>query len=36
LRGVACLSLVFSLVRDFTESALHMGQGELYQAVLAH
>jgi hypothetical protein len=35
LRGVACFSVVFSLVRDFTESYLQHGQGKLYQAVLA-
>ena len=34
LRGGACLSLVFGLVRGFTESALQDGE-ELYQAVLA-
>jgi hypothetical protein len=35
LRGVAGLSLVVSLVRDFTESALQNKWGELYQDVLA-
>ena len=35
LRGGACLSLVFGLVRGFTESTLQDGRGELYQAVLA-
>ncbi len=35
LRGVAGLSLVFGLVRDFTESTLQMGEANSIQAVLA-
>jgi hypothetical protein len=36
LRGLAGLSLVFSLVRDFTESGLQVDGAEFYQAGLAN